>query len=534
MRGGNREETSVSGRAVTTAAPGADLPRGLLDLVDQGVVVCDEAGVVVGRNRPAARIFPLLRVGDLLSDSAAGPLASAAGEGMKRFEAAFEGRRLTGHRERLDGHTVWLVGVSDPDLAEQHGSAFLEWADGVVGASLHHGRTTRALARVVLPQLADVAVVVLPVHGRRTSWYMAGPADAEESGQIPAEAVGRVPRLADALSGLQPRAAVFPGRELDGLDVVPDEQGRDGQALLLQLSGNGVLAGVLILVRGPERAGFGRADIDLASRFATRAGHALATAALYSEQAHTTAVVQAELAPDPLPSVEGVALGAAYRPAVEALRISGDFYHVAPRAGGGVSFFFGDVCGKGTEAAVLAGLVKQSLRTLALAESDPLRALRVLNQSLLGGENRFTTLVTGFARPDPDGGLIVATAGGGHLPPLVLRADGRVERIDIDGTLVGVVPDAVFCRREFRLGPGELTLLYSDGVTEARGGLTGIELYGDERLADDLATCRGMPAGAVAERVEILTTQWLAGRPHDDIAVLALQAPQVRGSGAAG
>ena len=71
-------------------------------------------------------------------------------------------------------------------------------------------------------------------------------------------------------------------------------------------------------------------------------------------------------------------------------------------------------------------------------------------------------------------------------------------------------------------------LLYSDGVTEARGGASGREIYGDERLVDALASCVGMQAPSVAERLELLTTEWLAGRPHDDISILTLQAPPRR------
>ncbi|MFG2137666.1 PP2C family protein-serine/threonine phosphatase [Streptomyces sp. NPDC048650] len=505
----------------------------LVNLVDQAVVTCDAAGVVCAYNRPAAGLFPLLRVGEALSASAAGPMALATEQGADGFDAAFEGRVLLGHRETLQDHVVWLVrdvsavrACEDTLLSERHRSAFLERAGRRLSASLHHGRSVRTLVRIVRPELADMAVAVLPVHGRGTVWHRAGPADTEESGQVSAAALQRIPVLADALSGLQSRPAVASRHELDGLgDAVPAERGEGGEALVVQLAGNGVSAGALILVRGPERAGFTAPDVELAGRFAERAGLALATADLYSQQARSTAVLQESLAPEPLPSVEGVRLGAAYRPAAQALRISGDFYRVAPHPGAGVAFFFGDVCGKGAEAAVLAGLVRQSLRTLALTETDPVRALYLLNQALLGDESRFTTLVNGTAGPAPGGGLTVVTAGGGHLPPLILRRDGRVEQVAIDGTLVGILPDPFFDRADSHLAPGELMLLYSDGVTEARGGPTGQELYGDERLSRELADCLGMPAGAVAERVELLTTQWLGGRSHDDIAVLVLQAP---------
>ncbi|WP_240812947.1 PP2C family protein-serine/threonine phosphatase [Streptomyces sp. DASNCL29] len=427
-----------------------------------------------------------------------------------------------------------LLGLVEAALLDERDrSAFLDETTRRLGASLHHGRTARALVELVIPKLADASVLVLPASGRRTQWHRAGPGDARSAGEVTVEALERIPKVADALYGLQPRPAVIRPKEMAGLDdVLPGELVHGEEALVVQLAAGGVPAGALIMLRGPERARFEDADIELAHKFAERAGLALATAALYSQQAHTIAVLQASMAPEPLPVADGLRLGAAYRPAAEALRISGDYYHVAPCPAGGVTFFFGDVSGKGAEAAVLAGHVRQSMRTLAMVKRgpDPLGDLQLLNDLVISAGRRFTTLVTGSARPCDDGSVKVEIASGGHLSPLVLRGDGKVEEIVCEGMLVGVVPDPSFGCREFRLAPGELMLLYSDGVTEARGGMSGQEIYGDERLVDALAGCVGMQAASVAERLELLTTEWLAGRPHDDISLLALQAPPRRGS----
>ncbi|WBB63502.1 PP2C family protein-serine/threonine phosphatase [Streptomyces sp. WMMC500] len=513
----------------------------LLDLVDEAVVTCDRAdGTIRGFNRAAARLFPRLRPGQPASTSAAAPLARAAARGAKRFSAAHEGRRLRGHLHTADGLAVWLVSqVSSAHRAEaalveeRDRSAFLEEATRRLGASLHHGRTARTLAEIVTPKLADASVVVLPAGGRLTEWHRAGPGDDRSFGEVAVERLEGVPEVANALYGLQPRPAVVSPRELDALDgLMPEEFGHGRDPLVAQLAAGGVPAGVLIMFRGPARDRFDDGDVDLAQQFAVRAGLALATAGLYSQQAHTLAVLQAGMAPEPLPSPDGLRLGAAYRPAAEALHISGDFYHVASSPAGGVTFFFGDVSGKGAEAAVLAGHLRQSMRTLAMVteKSEPLRDLHLLNDIVLGDGHRFTTLVTGSARPRDDGSVLVEIAGGGHLSPLALRGYGRVEEIPCEGTLVGAVPDPSFSRTEFLLEPGELILFYSDGVTEARGGASGREMYGDERLVDALASCTDMQAASVAERLELLTTEWLAGRPHDDISLLTLQAPPRRGS----
>lgn len=522
--------------SLTSAQLGA-----LLDLVDEAVVTCDRTdGTVRGFNRAAARLFPRLRPGQPIGTPAAAPLARAAARGATGFSAAHEGRRLRGRLRAAGGLAVWLVSQVDGKqeagaalVDDRDRSAFLEEATQRLGASLHHSRTARTLVEIVTPKLADASVVVLPARGRRTDWHRAGPGDARASGEVSVETLEEVPEVANALYGLQPRPTVVSPRGLGALDgLMPERLAHSGHPLVVQLDAGGVPAGALIMVRRPERDGFDDADIELARRFALRAGLAMATSELYSQQAHTISVLQSSMAPAPLPSAAGIWLGAAYRPGAEALDLGGDFYDVAPSAAGGVTFFFGDVSGKGAEAAVLAGRLRQSMRTLSMVaqESEPLRDLHLLNDLVISEDHRFTTLITGSARPRDDGSVEVEIAGGGHLSPLALRGDGRVEEIPCEGTLVGAVPDPSFGRTEFLLEPGELILFYSDGVTEARGGASGREIFGDERLVEALAGCTDMQAASVAERLELLTTEWLAGRPHDDICVLTLQAPPLRGS----
>ncbi|GHD91796.1 PP2C family protein-serine/threonine phosphatase [Streptomyces naganishii] len=515
--------------------PGRKLLDALLDLVDQAVVVCDASGVVLWCNGPAAVCFPGLRPGITADPAAAGPLGQAVVASAAAFDAEFLGRRLTGRRNSVRDCSVWLVS-DDTEVrrcgaelrAERLRTAFLSEAGRRLGASLHHGRTARSVVELAVPALADAALLVLPPRGGHADWHRcAAPGVAAESGALPASTLERVPQLVRALSDLSPRLAACRPGDLEGLGgATPPDPGPGGESLVTALPGGGGSAGALVLFRAAGTGERPVADSAVVSEFAYRAGTALSAAALYAQQAHTAAVLQAGLDPAPLPEVPGVRLGAAYRPAPEALGFGGDFYEVESEqdGGGGVRFSLGDVCGKGAEAAVLTGHVRQSLRTLALVETRPLRVLDVLNRSLLEADSgRFASLVVGAARPAGRGALDVVLAGGGHPPPLVLRRGGAVEAVDVGGMLVGALPGAEFGQAAVRLARDELILLYSDGVTEARGGPAGAEEYGAERLAHDLAGCAGMPAGAVAERIELRVADWLAGRAHDDIAVLALQ-----------
>jgi hypothetical protein len=261
-------------------------------------------------------------------------------------------------------------------------------------------------------------------------------------------------------------------------------------------------------------------DDDEFMDFGRRASRAMTAAAIYEEQTVLARTLRAALVPAQLPAIEGVQLGAAYRPAQEASQIGGDFYDVTPRPDGRWALSIGDVCGKGIGAAVLTGQVRQSLRTASLVTDDPVETLRIVNETLLRSDG--TTFVTAlYGLLDVDGPDVCLTlANGGHPPPLVLR-DGSVTAARTQGTLIGMLPDATFGELEIRLRPDDLVLLYTDGVPEARGA-TG--LLGNEPVLRMLADCAGMTAQAVTERLMQLVLEHVGEWPHDDIAMLAVRA----------
>ena len=115
---------------------------------------------------------------------------------------------------------------------------------------------------------------------------------------------------------------------------------------------------------------------------------------------------------------------------------------------------------------------------------------------------------------------------GGHPLPLVLRANGVVEPVGKLGTLLGADVEPVLSDVVIDLGPGELVVLYTDGVTEVRAGRK--ELFGHRDLAELLGRCAGLPADSVAQRVQDAVLEAANGRPRDDIAILVVGAsPQL-------
>ncbi|WP_223884683.1 PP2C family protein-serine/threonine phosphatase [Micromonospora craniellae] len=141
---------------------------------------------------------------------------------------------------------------------------------------------------------------------------------------------------------------------------------------------------------------------------------------------------------------------------------------------------------------------------------------------------QFTTLLLGTLRAEPDGGLRVRVAGGGHPVPLLVDGAGAVTPVEVGGMPVGAVPGARIDEAEVRLRPGELLVARTDGVTEARGGPHGTEMFGERRLHRALVEATGSSPAALVDRVLRLVDEWCGGHRHDDVAMLAVS-PAERG-----
>ncbi|ROP42063.1 PP2C family protein-serine/threonine phosphatase [Saccharothrix texasensis] len=295
------------------------------------------------------------------------------------------------------------------------------------------------------------------------------------------------------------------GRRLPALVTAKVKVGEEGQPLLVRVT----------VFDARERRAYEQ-ELLAAKREAERERERLAK---------LTGTLQRTLLPDALPDVDGAELAAHYHVA-SSDQVGGDFYDVFPLGGDRWGFFLGDVCGKGPEAAVLTSLTRYALRAAAVRDPDPVVVLTTLNTVMLQqrrpGAPRFCTVIFGLLEPDGDG-FAVTIAGGGHPPPLVLRAGGEVDFLATPGgQLVGLLPGARFTRARTRLGPGDVVVLYTDGLTEARRA-DGAMLE-EEGLAEAAATMTGKDAPTVVDLLVRLLTDW-SQSPSDDTAILAIGNP---------
>jgi sigma-B regulation protein RsbU (phosphoserine phosphatase) len=236
--------------------------------------------------------------------------------------------------------------------------------------------------------------------------------------------------------------------------------------------------------------------------------------------------LQESLLPPAPPTIPGLDVATAYRPAGSGTDVGGDFSDVFQAQGGAWSVVVGDVRGKGVEAATVGVLARHTLRAAAMRTSRPKLALQTLHQTLeREPTERFCTAVFARVRRTSPGRFRLVVACGGHPLPLLASADGSVTPIGRHGSLLGVLDHPSFVDTTVHLQVGDAVVLYTDGVPEGRRGR---EFYGEERLAERVQSRRADGAAAVAEGIVEHVVAFQDGVPRDDIAVVVLAVPQGR------
>ena len=238
----------------------------------------------------------------------------------------------------------------------------------------------------------------------------------------------------------------------------------------------------------------------------------------YEEELKRAANIQQSLLPtDPL-------LKPPFRVAgknVPSSDVGGDYYDFVPGEGSMLTVGLGDVAGKGMPAALLMTNLHASVR--AHVESEPrlpivmARLNRSIHQAVRG--ERFITLVL-VAIDTATGEIRYVNAG--HNPPYLIRSSGEIEKLSVGGLLLGMFPEAGYESAGLRMEPGDVLLLYSDGVTEAHDD--GMDEFGEERLAAFLSENRELDPEKLTEalirRVHEFSSQ---GKPGDDVTVAVIR-----------
>jgi len=277
---------------------------------------------------------------------------------------------------------------------------------------------------------------------------------------------------------------------------------------------NGALMGGIGMQVEPGRDAPSAEEQEAAGRFADAATVALTNLRTYAEEHRIALALQRAFLPATLAVDGAVEVAARYEASDARLDVGGDFYDAFDLPDGRVAVVIGDVQGHSLRAATVMAEVRLTLRAYLREGHDAARALDLLNTTLRLDHAEFATVCVCVL--DPRTGALEVTDAG-HLPALLVRADGTVDPVKAGSRLLGVPsPDDRPVHRD-ELAPGDLLVLVTDGLVERRGASL---LDAIARLTKVAGESAGAEPAALGDR--LVATFDDAGR-EDDVAVVVVR-----------
>jgi sigma-B regulation protein RsbU (phosphoserine phosphatase) len=326
------------------------------------------------------------------------------------------------------------------------------------------------------------------------------------------------------------------GKAWDVPPAVSDEA-KDSAALAPEclvpiLGRNSGLIGLLVLGQRLSEEPYSGEDKYLLDSVASQAGIALENIRLAEKMAERMEAdrrvardmeiareVQSRLFPQVMPPLGTLEYTGS---CIQARVVGGDYYDFLSLGPGRLGIVLADISGKGIAAALLMANLQANLRSqYAVALEDPHRLLQSVNRLFYENtpEDRYATLF--FADYD-DASRRLRYTNCGHNPPLLLRGNGEIERLGATGTVLGLFKNWECAVEEVSLRPGDVLLIYTDGITEAPN-LSGEE-FGESRLVEILRAHPQLPVQALLSLILAAVQEFSGASQADDLTLLIARA----------
>lgn len=398
-------------------------------------------------------------------------------------------------------------------------------AGALVAATRDREELLAHVTRLVVPTLADYAVVFLPDEEGRLRAASTASRDAGDGLQI--DRLRAVPVSADSLLPLDSTRSGHTELVRDVAALAPMWSTTDpvvaevvaevacDSAVVVALGNGGSRLGALAMGRRQGRTPFQDSDLEVAEELGRRLSVGLGNVDVFTREHSVAEMLQRSVLPDVLPEVGGVDLAVRYLPATEAVDVGGDWYDVFLLGEGRLGVVLGDVVGHNLVSASVMSQLRNALRAYAVDDADPATVMTRTNTALMQlMPDALATVFYGVI-DIAAGRLTYATAG--HPPPLVLSGDGCDYLQATAGLMLGVAAGTSYDVSSHELPPRGALLLYSDGLVEDRSrpideGLTA--------LADAFA--EGSPGGAEEICVRAQATLSDRAARADDVCLLAV------------
>lgn len=228
--------------------------------------------------------------------------------------------------------------------------------------------------------------------------------------------------------------------------------------------------------------------------------------------------IQRKLLPAAVPAVEGLEIATSWQPAAG---VGGDCFDLQSFGARRLAVSIADVVGKGIPAALLMSNLQAATRAFATETAEPRELCQQVNRILCGhiAEGRFISFF--YCTVDGAAGTLTYT-NAGHYPPILVRADGSVERLVAGGPVLGLFPDATYEQGAAAFAAGDRLVLFTDGITEARN--LGDEEFGEERLIETSICHRTCGAETLQARLVDAVTRFTSGHFQDDATLIVIAA----------
>lgn len=244
---------------------------------------------------------------------------------------------------------------------------------------------------------------------------------------------------------------------------------------------------------------------------------------VYKREHRIAETLQQALVPQTTYDIPGCRIACAYEPASEMQNaVGGDFYDVFDLGDGKIGLLIGDVAGKGLAAAIRVAETRHCIRSYAYLDPRPSKVLTLANDALCRSRRDLSAMATAFLAIVDTRVGVVTCANAGHEIPTIVRADGTIEELDVIGRVLGVAEDHFYREVPRTLQPGDVLLMFTDGITEARP--SGCHLFGPNGLRRFLSEIKhpSSPSELVEGLLQAVRDH-TGGPLRDDAAILAFE-----------
>jgi sigma-B regulation protein RsbU (phosphoserine phosphatase) len=226
--------------------------------------------------------------------------------------------------------------------------------------------------------------------------------------------------------------------------------------------------------------------------------------------------IQSSILPSTVPELKNLRISSAYLPMTA---VAGDFYEFVPVDSNRIGFLVADVSGHGVPAALIAAMIKVAMQSVTSSAHDPREVLRGLDR-ILSGQLRGQFVSAAYLWLDTENHKASYSAAG-H-PPLLRWREGRLERIQSNGILFGVLPNPDFPVIDIPIKTGDRFLLYTDGVTEPENANG--DSFGDRRLEQVLRENQSQSPSELSNQLLFEIRRWQPATlaQQDDITLIVI------------